>query len=91
MEKMLKGLVVQATKQTAPYIHDLDRLAILAKLQPTTVQRNHLKIMTGFNLAGRYAEEKNAFYKVSTKPYTKQYLSISKQLFLWLAKQYQKK
>jgi len=35
LEKILKALVVQQTKQPTPYLHDLERLALLAKISLT--------------------------------------------------------
>ncbi|MBU2578508.1 HEPN domain-containing protein, partial [Patescibacteria group bacterium] len=42
IEKMLKGLVVKKTKQAAPYIHHLEKLAKLAELKLTEEQIENL-------------------------------------------------
>jgi len=91
LEKMLKGLVVMATKKEAPYIHDLVKLANLVDLKLEEKSVKLLRIITTFNIAGRYQEEKLAFYKRCTKDYTLKYFDISKKLFLWLKKEYSKK
>ena len=91
LEKLLKGLVVKNTKKPAPYIHDLAHLANLAKLEIEKGQIENLRIITTFNISGRYQEDKYAFYKKCDKKYSEDYLKISKKLFLWLKKEYQKK
>lgn len=91
IEKLLKGLIVIDTKSMAPFTHDLERLAILAKLAPSKEQVENLKTITGFNMMGRYADEKFSFYKRCTKEYTGKYLKICEELFLWLKNQYPKK
>ncbi|MBU4125485.1 HEPN domain-containing protein [Patescibacteria group bacterium] len=90
IEKMLKGLVVQKTKNLAPYIHHLEKLAELAELKITDEQRKNLRIITRFNVSGRYDDAKHNFYKIVNKLYAEKYLKISKDLILWLKKQYQK-
>jgi len=91
LEKLLKGLIVKRTNKAAPYTHYLEELAKLAKLNLIKEQIDRLKIITNFNIAGRYDDVKFAFYKKCTKEYTKKYFDISKELYLWLKKQYQKK
>ena len=91
LEKTLKGLIVQKTKKPVPYIHDLERLAILVELELSEKQILNLKDISKFNIAGRYDSAKFNFYKIATKSYTKKYLEISKNLIICLKKQYQKK
>lgn len=50
----------------------------------------NLRMITTFNVAGRYQEEKFNLYKLATAIYTKKYLVIAKNLFLWL-KEFHKK
>lgn len=91
IEKILKGLIVKRIKRTPAYTHDLERLALFAKIPLTDTQSKHLKEITGFNIAGRYDDVKLSFYKKCTKQYAGEYLLISQNLYLWLKKQYQKK
>ena len=91
LEKLLKGLVTQNTQKPAPHIHDLERLSILARLELSKEQIKNLKMISKFNIAGRYDEIKFDFYKLATKLYAEKYLEISKNLILCLKKQYQKK
>ncbi len=91
LEKILKSLVIQNTKQNSPFIHDLVKLATIAKLKLTDKQIEDLKIITTFNIMARYDNEKFNFYKKCTPGFTKQYLDITKQNYLWLKKHCQKK
>lgn len=91
IEKILKALVVKYTKTHAPFTHKLVDLAKLAKIHLTEDQVDQLTTITEFNIATRYYEVKFDFYKKCTKAYTEEYFQISKQLYLWLKKQYRQK
>lgn len=91
IEKILKGLVVEQTKIHAPYIHELDTLAIKANLNLTQKQMEQLEIINTFNIRARYDNIKLSFYMRCDKNYTEKYFSVSKELYLWLKKQYLKK
>ena len=73
-KKLIKGLVVESTKEPAPHIHDLAKLANLAKLDLADEDIENLKIINQFNIAARYDNIKQQFYKRCTKEYTKKYL-----------------
>jgi HEPN domain-containing protein len=62
IEKNLKAKVVSATKQHAPFPHDLLRLAGLANLDFTNEQKDWLDTITTFNLNTRYDDYKQEFY-----------------------------
>ncbi len=79
------------TKDYPPFIHQLARLATLAGVSYDKEQEKNLKYITTFNIAGRYKEEKQAFYKKCTKTFTEKNLKLSKNVFLWLEKEYRKK
>ena len=91
IEKLVKGLVVRQTKKEAPFVHDLNALSKLAKLEVSKEKEDKLKIITTFNVAGRYSDAKYDFYKKCTRSYTQKHLEISKQMFLWLKKEYRPK
>ena len=91
LEKLLKGLVVKDIKTHAPYIHELDKLAENIHLDFNKEQMEQLKIIATFNIRARYDDLKHSFYKKCTKKYTEKYFKISKNLYLWLKKQYLKK
>ena len=91
LEKALKSLVVQNTKQNSPFIHDLAKLSELTKIKFSEIQIENLKTITTFNIAARYDNEKLNFYKKCNIDFTKKYLIKTKKLYLWLKKYYQKK
>ena len=86
LEKLLKSLVAEKTKETPPYVHDLERLAVLAKLEMDEETTQNLRTITRFNIAGRYGDIKYNLYKAANKKYTERYLEITKKTFLWLKK-----
>lgn len=91
MEKLLKGLVVIETKDFAPYIHDLSKLAKATKIDFAKDDFENLKVISEFNVRARYGDIKLSFYKTCTKRYTEKYFSISDKLRLWLKRKYPKK
>mgnify|MGYP001602768779 CR=1 FL=1 len=92
LEKLLKGLVVQRTGKPAPHSHELAHLATLAEIDLLPKQRELLEDISLFNIAGRYGDEKMAFYKKYNKRISaKKYLDITATLRLWLEAEYQKK
>ncbi|MFA5995782.1 MAG: HEPN domain-containing protein [Patescibacteria group bacterium] len=91
LEKQLKGLIIQKTNNLSPYIHDLAKLAVIAKLQPNVTQLQQLRTMTTFNIAGRYDDIKFDFHKKCTPAFTTKYYNITKELMLWLEKEFQNK
>ncbi|MFA6106112.1 MAG: HEPN domain-containing protein [Patescibacteria group bacterium] len=90
LEKSLKGLVILKTGEPAPYIHRLDQLASLSGIELTGNQLKNFKIISAFNISGRYDDYKFSFYKQCTPAYSKEYLNITKELFIWLKKNYPK-
>ena len=92
LEKLLKALVIEKTQKFAPFIHDLKRLAEIAKIDLNKQQQNDLEKIFTFNIAGRYPEEKLEFYKkYNKKEITEKYFTITKGLILWLKKSFLKK
>lgn len=91
LEKLLKAIVVAKTDKAAPYIHNLVQLARLADIKFDANTKNILKEITTFNIAGRYDDEKQAFYKKCTKPFAQKFFNVSGKIFSWLKKDYLKK
>lgn len=81
LEKILKSHVVKTTKEQAPFIHDLVRLANLTKLEFSTKEIHFLHQVNDFNIRARYPEHKLAFYKKCTKIYTQPYFDQIVQLY----------
>jgi len=91
LEKLLKCIIVAKTDKAAPYIHDLVKLAQLADIKLDKNTEDALEEITGFNIAGRYDDEKQTFRKKCTKPYAEKYFNLSSSIYLWLKKDYLKK
>ncbi|NCP17142.1 DNA-binding protein [Candidatus Kuenenbacteria bacterium CG_4_9_14_3_um_filter_39_14] len=89
LECLLKSLVCQKIKKEAPYIHNLIRLAEIAKLELSAEQKNLLKIVTTFNIRSRYHDYKFRFYKRATKDFTEKYYQECNKIRLWLLKKLQ--
>lgn len=90
LEKYLKASVVLNTKDNPPHIHDLNRLAIIAKLEVSDERKKFLNEITKFNIQARYDDIKLAFYKKATKDYTGKYVEITEELIIWLKKEFRK-
>ncbi len=84
LEKMLKALYAQNVDQSVPRIHDLARLAILAKIEVPEDELDNLDTISTFNMNARYPDEKLSFYKTCTPEYASQYFEIIGRLYLWM-------
>ena len=51
-------------------IHDLLRLSERAGLNPSDEQKDFMDLITSFNIAARYPDYKQSFYKKCTPEYT---------------------
>lgn len=87
IEKHLKARIVEKLDDSAPTIHDLNKLANLAKLKLTPIQEYNLQQVTKFNINARYEDYKHTFYKQATRAFTIKWIKISKGLLVWLKKQ----
>lgn len=84
LEKILKAVIVDITDDAPPITHDLVKLAAVAKLSPNTNQEVHLREITTFNIEARYDIHKERLYKKATPDFTRTYVSIVEELFLWI-------
>jgi HEPN domain-containing protein len=92
MEKILKAIVVKITKDYPPYTHGLQKLAEIGEIKLDLDRKDILNKISTFNIAGRYAHAKLEFHKkYNKKEYAQKYLEITKNLLLWLKKEFQKK
>ena len=74
LEKILKALVVMATKKQAPFVHDLVRLQEVVKLNLAEEEVELLNKVNDFNIRSHYPDYKLQFYKTCTKKYTEEHL-----------------
>ena len=82
---------VPRSRQAAPYVHDLEKLAVLAGIFIDEDTRNQLRTISTFNIAARYDDAKLDFYKRCTKKYTAHYFAVTRKLWLILKKHSPKK
>jgi HEPN domain-containing protein len=84
IEKLLKACVTKATRQHAPPLHDLLRLANLAKIELTPEYTDWLDVLTTFNLNTRYDNYKQDFYKKCTPEFTDEWINRIHTLRTWI-------
>jgi HEPN domain-containing protein len=84
LEKIIKAIVCKQSKDLAPRLHNLSRLAELAALTLDTGKMEVLAEMNAFHIEGRYPES-------MTKPPTKEealnYMAGAEGVFQWLMNQ----
>lgn len=84
LEKLLKAHVCRYTNDLAPRLHNLIRLAELAKLTPTQAQLDTLADMNAFNLEQRYPD---VLTPVPTPGDAKNYRLRAEEVYQWLLSQ----
>jgi HEPN domain-containing protein len=84
LEKVLKAHVCRAIEDIAPYIHNLVRLADLARLNLTPEQLRVLTEANSFNIQCRYPE---TLLPTPAREEAVQCLEEAKEVFQWLMKQ----
>lgn len=84
IEKLLKARIVVATNEPPMPIHNLLRLAQTAGLMMTDEQRAWLREIDKFNIAARYDDYKQKFYKKATAKFATLWFKRTKELFIWL-------
>lgn len=87
----MKALVVIATNEAPPKIHDLLRLADKAKLELTEDLAEKFKNFNAFNLEARYPDYKLAFYKLCTPEFTHTQFAQIEEAIQWLKRQFPEK
>ena len=86
IEKTLKGIITKQRK-VPPASHDLLKLANFADLSLDSSKEAQLSEISTYNLEARYDDYKHSFYKKATESYTRKWVNICKELYLWLLKQ----
>jgi HEPN domain-containing protein len=84
IERLLKAVVVQRTKNHAPFTHDLRRLAKLSQLDFKEEHLDWLDTITTFNINARYDSYKQAFYKKCNSTFTAEWIRNIKELRKWI-------
>ena len=81
LEKALKAHVCYVTQDIAPRLHNLVRLAELAKLDIQPVQRDILAEMNSFNIEGRYPD---SLSPPPSQDEARHYMTQTEEVFQWL-------
>lgn len=84
LEKLLKAHICRTTKNLAPRMHNLSRLAELASLTLSQNQQDILAEMNAFNLEGRYPDP---LMPVPTQDEANDYMHRAEEVYQWLMKQ----
>ncbi|MFQ5824769.1 MAG: HEPN domain-containing protein [bacterium] len=84
LEKVLKALFVKRVNKIPPFSHSLVLLANKADLILDDEQKEFLEIVTDFNIAARYPDQKFKFYKKCTKEFTEPQIRKIKEYYEWL-------
>ena len=87
LEKLLKAYFVKVNDEYPPYIHNLLRLAIGAKIEVSDDLKLQLTTISAFNINARYDDYKNSFRKKCTPEFTVKWFNIIKELRSWIIKQ----
>jgi HEPN domain-containing protein len=84
VEKYLKAYYVKSKLETPPRSHDLVKLAFASNLKLDDEHIQFFLKVNTFNIEARYPEEKLHFYKLCTKEFCLENITIIKEMFLWL-------
>ena len=84
LEKILKALVVKATKQHAPYTHSLTLLATKTNLEIPESILDQLAEYTEFHPESRYPDERKDFYEKCTEEFSRQKSNEMETVYRWL-------
>jgi HEPN domain-containing protein len=84
LEKLLKAVYVSRKDIEVPRIHDLLRLSEKAGLDTNNEQKDHMDLITSFNIVARYPDYKQSFYQKCTKIFVDESLMAIKELRTWL-------
>lgn len=85
LEKILKAHICQTTNNLAPQTHNLSRLAAIADLSLTDVNRDLLAIVNGYNIEGRYPA---LFLPLPSPAEAAEKMKNIQELFEWLKQKF---
>lgn len=89
LEKLLKGIYFKLKNEPPPYIHDLVRLGEFAEINSSGEEKEILREISTFNIAGRYDDYKLAFYKKANFEYSQKWFGIGETIFNRLLNKYE--
>ena len=88
VEKLLKALFVNHKNIEPPFGHNLVNLSL--KITEVKFEKSQLELLSQistFNIAARYDDYKQNFYKTCDKKFATKYLKASKDIIKWLKSQ----
>ena len=86
LEKTIKAFYVKNVGKLPPRIHDLVRLANMARIEFAEETLEFLDAANTFNVSTRYPDEKLRFYKMCTHEFTKENFQRMKEIYKCLLK-----
>ena len=81
---MLKGLIVEKTRELPPRLHSLPRLAEAAGLAPDEVRADFLAVLSAYYVQSRYPEEIEASGGQVTRQIASETLRKTTETLKWL-------
>ncbi len=84
IEKVIKAILAQRSKQQIPRSHNLLRLAQEADIDITDELKHTLIRITTFNLESRYPDYKKEFRRKCTEQFTAKELERVEEILVWL-------
>lgn len=90
IEKLLKAVIQQKTKQLPPRTHNFFSLCQAANLNLPEIKMNWLMEMAPHYIGTRYPEDLAKLRERYTLPYAKKVFFETKDMFQWLKKKYLK-
>lgn len=86
IEKLLKAIYVKEKNETPPYTHNLIKLVSLVSISSIIDEDKirFIEILNSYYIESRYTEEIDELSQILTKERTKEILSETERVFLWL-------
>ena len=81
LEKILKAFYVKNIGKIPPRIHDLVRMANMAKIEFDEDTLEFMDAVNTFNISTRYPDEKLQFYKMCTREFTEEHFQRIKEIY----------
>lgn len=87
VEKMLKGLIVQNTKEYPPRLHNLMRLAERAKIRVDESMAERFRLLTAYYIETRYPEELQSMASQVDQSLAEEMFQQTEEIITWLKSQ----
>jgi HEPN domain-containing protein len=88
IEKLLKAHWIKDTGNNfPPRIHNLEFLLAQTNLVMTADDVDELRIMSAWNIEGRYQDYRDMLFRVTTRAYTEEKMQIVDKIRTWLLSQ----